>query len=774
MLKENTPPQDAPSTVDALAKNSSTSRNNVKKQEDLPLNKRLPDNPEEQPDVWAAYQEMLTFCRTYSEEDLATIDKAFRLAYEKHNGVFRKSGEPYILHPIAVAQIVGEEIGLDAVAISCALLHDVVEDTDTTLEDIRKLFDDTTAKIVDGLTKIKSVTKKNSVIQKADNLRRVVLSLGEDIRVILIKLADRLHNMRTLESMHEHRQVEISNETMYIYIPTAHRLGLYQIKSELEDLCMKYTSPHEYKEIVSSLAATKRDREKYIAEFIEPLKERLKEEDIKFRIFGRPKHIYSIWNKMKKKNIHFNEIYDLFAIRIVLSPPEKDERAACWHIYSIITSLFITSPDRLREWLTIPKSNGYQALHTTVLNHDGKWVEIQIRTEKMDDIAERGVAAHWKYKGGRSIGHLDDWLSKVRDVFQNYASNSLELLNNYRQTLYNEEVYVFTPTGEIRILPAGATVLDFAFDIHTNLGCACIGGEIDGKLYRISHVLKNGQQVKIITSKKQKPTKEWLDWVTTSKARTKIKSVLNNALRSEAEAGREIFERKTANWKLSFNPNHIQELAIHFKFADQQWFFAAIARGEFNLLEIKKVKIQNDKLVFPNKTEAKNTKIGSEPSEIRGKSSDEVQMEISDNFTNNIDYSIAPCCQPMPGDDVFGFVTINHGIRIHRTSCPNADQLRDKYPYRIVNIKWQDSNKKDSVLPVATLLISGIDDVGLVNQITSVVSKEQQINMRSISFSAEDGIFEGRIEAYFEDKRKLNALIEKLQRIDGIHSIKRL
>lgn len=766
-------PSNMPPNNDAinLAESGSGSAKKQKKHESMPLHKRLPDMPEDQADVWAAYQEMLTFCN-YPENEIKVIDSAFRLAYEKHNGIFRKSGEPYILHPIAVAQIVAEEIVLDSVSIVCALLHDVVEDTDTTLADIGKLFDPIVAKIVDGLTKIKSVTKKNPVSQKADNLRRVVLTLGEDIRVILIKLADRLHNMRTLESMHEHRQVEISNETMYIYIPTAHRLGLYRIKSELEDLCMKYTSPHEYKEIASKLAATKREREKYISEFIEPLKERLTTDGIKFRIFGRPKHIYSIWNKIKKKNVAFEEIFDLFAIRIVLDASKEEEREICWRVYSIITSMFVTSPDRLRDWVTIPKSNGYESLHTTVFNNDKKWVEIQIRSERMDAIAERGVAAHWKYKGGRTIGHFDDWLTKVREVFQNSETNALEFLNNYRRTLYTDEVYVFTPAGEIRILPSESTVLDFAFDIHTDLGCSCIGGEIDGKLYRINYQLKNGQQVKIITSKKQKPGKEWLEWVTTSKARTKIKSVLNGLLRSEADAGREIFERKIANWKLNFTPNHIQELATYFKYPDQQYFFAAIARNEFNITDIKKIKISGEKLLFPDKGESKNTKIGTDVTEIKGKNTDEVIMEIYDNFINDLDYSIASCCQPMPGDDVFGFITINHGIRIHRTTCPNADQLHERYPYRIVSIKWHGKTKDVSSL--VTLIISGIDDIGLVNRITSVISNEQRINMRSISFSAQDGIFEGKIEAYFKDKDEMTSLVKRLMDIEGIHSAKRL
>ncbi len=724
----------------------------------------------EEPEVIEASKQLLIACDPANEAEKERIERAIAVAYDAHKGMMRKAGGPYILHPIEVAHIVASEIGLGATSVICALLHDVVEDTDLTLEDLQREFGAKVTHIVDGLTKMK-VYNKSWVVQKAENFKKILFALGKDVRVILIKLADRLHNMRTMDAMPSHKQELISNETLFLYTPIAHRLGLYRIKSELEDLSIKYTQRVIYKEIAGKLAETKRSREKFIKEFIEPVREKLKEGGIGgFAIYGRPKHIFSILNKMRNKGVRFEEIYDLFAIRIVIKADGKEGKALCWKAYSIVTDLYRPNPGRLRDWISNPKSNGYESLHTTVMGPKGKWVEVQIRTVIMNEIAEKGVAAHWKYKGGRAEGQFDDWLQKVREYLQNPQGTAVDLLHDFRHNLYVNNIYVFTPRGDVRTLPSGATILDFAFDIHTDLGCTCIGAKIDGKLYPISHKLKSGDQIEIITSKKQKPSEDWLNATVTSKARTKIRQVLKSEKRKVAEMGKEILARKLKSIKVQMSNNLIEELAHYFKYQDRLEFLYQIAQKKFDFSQLKQLNIVGEKIVVSR--EIKPNTINVEELNIPTSEPDDVDIHIFEGFADKVDYSIANCCSPMAGDEVFGFITVGKGIRIHRKSCSNALDLCTRYPYRIVKIRWNKANK--DVLFLTHIRINGIDDIGLVNKLTSIISSELKINMRSISLDARDGLFEGNIEVYMKDNKELKLLMKKLGRVEGIHKIERI
>ncbi|OWY23134.1 bifunctional (p)ppGpp synthetase/guanosine-3',5'-bis(diphosphate) 3'-pyrophosphohydrolase [Sphingobacteriales bacterium UPWRP_1] len=730
---------------------------------------------EEVADIKAKYHEMITFCGVLSEYDRKRLDSAFELALIQHEGTRRKSGEPYIYHPIAVARIVAEEIGgLDVTSIICALLHDVVEDTPITLEYIEKHFSHSVAKIIDGLTKITGFFEKRNLANKtAENLRKLLLTLGEDIRVILIKLADRLHNMRTLNSMPENKQLTIASETLFLYAPLAHRLGLYRIKSELEDLAMKYTEKDLYKEIATKLQNTKKVREEYIAAFIAPIVERLPKIGItKFRVFGRPKHIYSIANKIKHKEVPFEEIYDLFAIRIILDlPSQADEKSICWNVYAMVSDLYNPNPDRLRDWIASPRSNGYESLHTTVMGPNGKWVEVQIRSERMDAIAEKGIAAHWKYKGGKSEGKYEKWLEKVRELLSEKSENAVEWLNSFRHELYESEIFVYTPKGEMKFLPVGASVLDFAFEIHTDLGCSCIGAKIDGKLQPISYKLKNGDQIEVLTNKKQNPSEQWLNFTVTGRARSKIKSFLQNERRIVAEAGKEMLERKLRALKLNYSQNVINELVNYFRFSDSLDFFYAIATEAFDLAELKNIKFNGEEIDYTQKGK-KPTPIDDGEIQLKGDEIAASDISIFGGFADRVDFSIANCCKPVSGDEVFGFVTIGKGIRIHRTDCPNARQLITEYPYRVVSVKWGKS--ASDPLFLASLRINGIDDIGLVNKITNIISGELKVNMRSISLNARDGIFEGEIHVFVKDNTQLKQLIKKLREVEGVYSVTRI
>jgi len=706
--------------------------------------------------------------RSLQRGDKQEIRKAFDLALEMHKDMRRKSGEPYIYHPIAVAQIAAEEIGLGTTSIVCALLHDVVEDTPITLQEIEAQFGKKVARIIDGLTKISGIFDPNSSMQ-AENFRKMLLTLADDVRVILIKLADRLHNMRTMEFMARHKQLKIASETSYLYAPLAHRLGLYAIKSELEDLSMKYTDPDTYKFVAKKLNEKKTEREKFIAGFIEPIKRILEEQGIRADVFGRPKSIHSIWNKMRKKSIPFEEVYDLFAIRIIIDTPAEREKTECWKVYSTVTDLYRPNPDRLRDWVSSPKGNGYESLHTTVMGPRGQWVEVQIRTKRMNEIAEKGFAAHWKYKESNSDSGLDQWIQKVRSLLGSSEQNAFDFVDDFKMNLFSDEVFIFTPKGMLVQLPSGATALDFAFEIHSDIGSSCIGAKVNHKLVPLSHPLQNGDQVEIITSAKQRPKEDWLGFVVTAKAKSKIRSSLKEEKRRVAEDGKEILERKLKSLKITYNTDNINRIANYFKHPNSQELFVHIARGEIGIKELREYaanernneqQAHHHGVMHPN--------ISALADKINTKELDTIL--IGDDL-QQMDYKLAPCCNPIPGDGIFGFLTVYDGIKVHRTSCPNASKLMANYGYRILKARWASSQANAAFL--TGLHIVGIDDVGLVNRITTVISKDFQVNIRSISLSSEEGIFEGNIMVLVNDTQQLENLIEHLNAIGGVTGVAR-
>lgn len=720
----------------------------------------------ENKEIRKRYRALLRACKpTLQKGDKQEIRKAFDLALESHKEMRRKSGEPYIYHPIAVAQIAAEEIGLGTTSIVCSLLHDVVEDTSMTLRDIEDRFGKKVARIIDGLTKIAGVFDPNSSIQ-AENFRKMLLTLADDVRVILIKLADRLHNMRTMEFMARHKQLKIASETSYLYAPLAHRLGLYAIKSELEDLSMKYTDPDTYKFIAKKLNEKKAEREKFVTDFIAPVKEILVEQGITADVFGRPKSIHSIWNKMRKKSIPFEEVYDLFAIRIIIDTDVDKEKTECWKVYSIVTDLYRPNPDRLRDWVSSPKGNGYESLHTTVMGPRGQWVEVQIRTRRMNEIAEKGFAAHWKYKESNSDNGLDQWIQKVRDVLGNPEPNALDFLDDFKMNLFSDEIFIFTPKGTLIQLPNGATALDFAFEIHSDIGATCIGAKVNHKLVPLSHPLQNGDQVEIITSSKQTPKEDWLNFVITAKAKGKIRSSLKEEKRRVAEEGKEILERKLKSLKITYNTDNINKIANYFKFPSSQELFYNVAKGVIDIKNLREY-VASEKL-----PEVTNNQFASHISGLVEKiNKKEVDTILIGDDYQKIDYTLAPCCNPIPGDDIFGFLTVNDGIKIHRTSCPNASKLMANYGYRILKAKWISSQHDTAFL--TGIRIIGIDDVGLVNQLTTVISQEFKVNIRSLSISSNDGIFEGNIMVHVNNTEQLDNLIKHLKQVTGITSVTR-
>jgi GTP pyrophosphokinase len=703
--------------------------------------------------------------------DKKLVRRAFEIAAEAHQHMRRKSGEPYILHPLAVAKIVVEEIALGVTSVICALLHDTVEDTEVTLKDLEMEFGSTCSRIVDGLTKISNVVETKDTTQQAENFKKILLSLAEDPRVILIKIADRLHNMRTLESMSRDKQLKISSETTYLYAPLANRLGLYEIKSELEDLSMKYTEREVYEDIAQKLRETKRERTRYINEFIKPIKEELEQHQLTFEIFGRPKSISSIWNKMKTKHVSFEEVYDLFAIRIILD--SENEKEDCWKVFSIITNHYLHSPERLRDWLSAPKSNGYEALHTTVMGPNGRWVEIQIRTLRMNEIAEKGLAAHWKYKEGGTTheSKLDEWLKHIREVLQQPDGGAMDFIQDLKSDIFNDEIYTYTPNGDVRVLPTGATALDFAFDIHSELGKTCIGAKVNYKLVPLNHVLKNADQIEIITSKKQKPQADWLKSVVTAKAKSNINYFLREEKRQKAAEGRVTLKNYLDQLGLSYSQANLQELCRFYKFSSSTDLENAIALHRVDLKEIRKLRIQGNKLLAPLE-EKRDEKIELSHAELEKELTGKgYELVLFGERSNQVQYSLSACCQPIPGDDVFGFVTTGEGLKIHRTNCPNAAMLLANYGHRVVKAKWA-KNKEISFL--SGVRITGLDDVGVINKITNVVSGELKMNMRSMSLDSHDGLFEGTIMVFVNHKQELDELCRRLESLEGIHKVIRL
>ncbi|WP_462266210.1 RelA/SpoT family protein [Mucilaginibacter sp.] len=721
----------------------------------------------EKNEILRRYRGLLRACKsTLQKGDKRMIRKAFEMALESHKDMRRKSGEPYIYHPIAVAKIAAEEIGLGTTSIVCALLHDVVEDTEVTLEDIEREFGKKVAKIIDGLTKISGVFDTNSSLQ-AENFRKMLLTLADDVRVILIKLADRLHNMRTMEFMPRDKQLKLSSETVYLYAPLAHRLGLYTIKSELEDLSMKYMERETYQFIKNKLNEKKAERERFIADFISPIKRTLESQGLHADIFGRPKSIHSIWNKMKKKAIPFEEVYDLFAIRIILDSLPEQEKSDCWKAYSIITDQYRPNPDRLRDWVSSPKVNGYESLHTTVMGPRGQWVEVQIRTTRMNEIAEKGFAAHWKYKEASNDSGLDQWVHKIREMLKNPDSNALEFLDDFKMNLFADEIFIFTPKGALIQLPFNATALDFAFEIHSDVGASCIGAKVNHKLVPLNTKLQNGDQVEIITSSKQTPKEDWLSFVVTAKAKSKIKSALKEEKRKIAEDGKEILERKLKSLKITYNSENIQKLSYYFKLSSTQDLFFNVAKGLIDLRDLKEYLATEKQVENKPQERIDQDQVKNLIRNIKAKDSD---MLLIGEDMQKIDYKLATCCNPIPGDDVFGFITVNEGIKIHRTNCPNAAKLMANYGYRIVKARWTNQHE---LAFLTGLRITGIDDVGLINKLTTVISHDFKVNMRSITVDSDNGIFEGTIMVYVNDTEHLDNLIKRLKQVKGVTGVTR-
>ena len=702
-----------------------------------------------------------------SKEETKIIRKAFNLAVNAHRDVRRKSGEPYIFHPLAVARICGDEIGLGTTSIVCALLHDTVEDTSITLNDIEKMFGGKIKSIIDGLTKISGEFDFTSSSQ-AENFKKMFLTIPDDVRVILIKLADRLHNMRTLDSMKETKKLKIASETSYLYAPLAHRLGFFSIKTELEDLAFKFTNSSEYNLITSKLKKTKAVRERFIQKFSFPIKKELDAQGFKYQLKARTKGIPSIYRKTQEKGVDFEEIFDVFALRIILD--SKDEKADCWKVYSIVTDFYIPNPKRLRDWISYPKQNGYESLHTTVMSPTGKWVEVQIRSKRMDHIAEKGLAAHWKYKEKfQNDTRLDKWISDVREIMENKSKNTTEFLDDFKNNLYSDDIYVFTPKGDLFNLPMKATALDFAFSIHSDVGAKCIGAKVNSKLVPLSKTLRSGDQIEILTSDKQVPKEAWLEFVITSKAKYKIKQSLKEEHKEISASGKEILERKLRNLKIDFSESNIKTLLKHFNFDEHIEFYYQIANGNINLGRIKEIELKGKELIL-SRSLTKSIKSTFE-NLVKKVKKDDDSIYIGDGADANLDYQLAPCCNPLPGDAVFGFITINDGIKIHRNNCPNAKQLRANYAYRILSAKWK--SKKVNAF-ITGLEFTGIDIVGVVKELTKIISEEEEINMKSLNFDTNDGVFEGQIMLYVFDKSHLEKLINKLKNINGIEKVVRI
>lgn len=727
------------------------------------------DLEQERIEILNAFKGLLRATKDRSREETKLIRKAFDIALEAHKDMRRKSGEPYIYHPISVARICAEEMGLEPTAIVCALLHDTVEDTHITLQDIEDLFGVTVRKIIDGLTKIPEVFDENTSIQ-AENFRKMILTISDDFRVVLVKLADRLHNMRTLTSMQPEKQLKIASETKFLYAPLAHRLGLYPIKSELEDLSMKYCESEIYEQIEAKLKTTADVRNRFIRRFVAPIRAELQTQGYSFDIKARPKSISSIWRKMQTKDVPFEEVFDVFALRIILDTPHEREKSDCWRVYSVVTDFYQPSPERLRDWVSTPRANGYESLHTTVMSPQGRWVEVQIRSKRMDDIAEHGLAAHYKYKEANNDSNkFDRWIAEIRELLDNPDSSALDFVNDFKLNLFNDEIYVFTPKGELRVLPTGSTILDFAYDIHTQIGNKCIGAKVNNRLVPLSYQLQNGDQLEILTSNKQKPNDEWLRFVVSAKAKQRIKSALNEAHKLVAADGKEILARKLKQYNIRYTPENIKTLEKHFDVDTSTNLYFKVAKGKIDLSLLRELNIVGGNIIIERKIRSKKIKGSDEDLLNEGINTDTDTVIIGEDF-KGFEYTLARCCSPIPGDSIFGFVTISSGIKIHRFNCPNAVHLLSKLAYRCLKAKWQNSALVERV---AAIRIIGIDQFGLVNRLTEIISKQSSINMKSISFETNDGVFEGRIKVLVYDTEQLEQLTRKFEQVEGVKSVTR-
>jgi len=735
------------------------------------------DIEKENAEIAKAYKHLLKVSyRTLSDDDKKLIRKAFDVAVEAHSHQRRKSGEAYIFHPIAVAKIVAEQIGLDATSIAAALLHDVVEDNEEySIKDIENLFGTTVAKIVDGLTKISSLSKEKDmdVSLQAENFRKMLLTLNDDVRVIIIKIADRLHNMQTMDSMRPDKQEKIASETLYIYAPLAHRIGLYNIKTELEDLGLKYTEPDTYNDILNKIKESKEQQDAYIDEFNEVIKTSLDKEGLNYSIKGRPKSIFSIKRKMAKQGVTFDEVYDKFAVRIIYKSDRNNEKFLAWKIYSIVTDHFRPNPTRLRDWISSPKSTGYEALHITVMGPKGRWVEVQVRSERMNEIAEKGYAAHYKYKNADDKeDNLDIWINRLQEALENASTNAVDFVEQFKLNLYSKEIFVFTPKGELKSLPKGATPLDFAFNIHTEVGRKTRGAKVNGKLVPLSHTLKSGDQVEIITSESAKPNPNWLDYATTARARGKIKSLLKEETKAIAADGKEILRRKLKQLKITLNEKAVNEMVSHFNLKTSLDLFYRVGTGNIDNTMLKEYAASRSNALVSFLKSKMNRKPGTNPDDInKDEITNKYDLLVFGKEEERLDYKLANCCNPIPGDSVFGFITINDGIKVHKKNCPNALSLQSNYAYRIMQAKWIDSSQQEFA---AQIRLSGIDNLGLVNDITKVISSNMHVNMNSLSFQSDDGVFKGKINVIVRNKTMLKKLIDNLKKINGIDKVSRI
>lgn len=718
-----------------------------------------------------SYNDLILNCKNcLTDQDKLLLKKALIFSSQVHKNQYISKGKPYLLHPLNVSKIVSDEIGLGVNSMVSAFLHEIYDKGEIDEKQIIKEFGKTINSIVQGLSKISGLDFRNTAIH-AENFRKLILTMASDIRVILIKIADRLHNMRTLDTKTPERQFKMALETSYLYAPLAHRIGMYNIKSELEDISLKYLDKETYNYIDQKLKDTKLKRERYIREFIKPIKTNLEKEGIKFEIKRRTKSISSIWNKMKKQDVDFDGIFDIYAIRIILESSIEKEKETCWKVYSIVSDIYQPNPQRLRDWISLPKSNGYESLHTTVLGPRGKWVEVQIRTTRMDEIAEKGLAAHWKYKEIKDSNRaLEDWLSKMRELLETPESSQYEFIDNIKLNLYTDEIFVFTPNGDIKKLPVNSSVLDFAYEIHSDIGNKCIGAKINNRNVGIKEIIKNGDQVEIITSKNQKPNLGWLNYVITSKAKSKIKAALREEKLYEAELGKEIIKRRLKNWKIKYSDEVINKLLKYYKIANSTDLYYLISKEKIDLTKVKEI-ITTKKEI--EKTKQETDKI----QEVNDLKIDSYNFLTSDYLIiedkiKGIDYKLSPCCNPIFGDNIFGFVTITEGIKIHRYTCPNAALLLTKYPYRVVKAKW---TRTENIKAFQTVIkISGINESGILSQISDLISKDTKVTLRSINVNNNEGAFEGIIKVYVHDKQHLDALIKKLIKIKGINKAIRL
>ena len=718
------------------------------------------------------YKELLRISyQSLSEDDKKLIRLAFDTAVEAHSDQRRKSGEAYIFHPIAVAKIVASEIGLDATSIAAALLHDVVEDTSYTLPDIERLFGPVVAKIVNGLTKIAHLKKDMNISQQAENFRKMLLTLNDDVRVIIIKIADRYHNMLTMDSMPEYKQLKIASETLYIYAPLAHRIGLYNIKTALEDLSLKYTEPEVFNDISDKIEESKEEQQKYIDDFTGSIKNSLAKEKFKYTIKGRMKSIFSIRRKMLKQQVTFDEIYDKFAIRIVYASAPEDEKFLAWKIYSIVTDHFTPNPVRLRDWITSPKTTGYEALHITVMGPKGKWIEVQIRSERMHEIAEKGYAAHFKYKhGAQKEQGIDLWLNRLQEALENDNINAVDFVEEFKLNLYSKEIFVFTPKGELKSLPKGATPLDFAFSIHTQIGSKTRGAKVNGKLVPLNTTLHSGDQVDVITSESAKPTQNWLNYATTARARSKIKTALKEAKKAIAEEGKEILRRKLKSQKINLNEDTVNKLVTFFKLKTSLDLYYRVGSGIIDNVKLKDFAASyNNAFISFFKNKIRRNPI---PEDIdKEELSSNLDTLVFGKDEGKLPYKLSPCCNAIAGDEVFGFISINDGIKVHKKNCPNAISLQSNYAYRIIASNWIDSSQEEFVAEIA---LNGLDNLGLVSNITKVISNQMNVNMRAINFNTDGGTFSGKIKVVVKNSDTLKKLVGNLKHINGIEKVSRL